>query len=149
MMAKAGPPSVLTRVFTGIKEVGPLFGAINTAIVGVGGAFPFWITTSPSLRSALVAGVLLGGVIGFVVTPYPFSQRTKKPKPYLIGLVTFVVFAFLLLMLVNPENQWAASIHDFLIVNPLAFNGAMFVFVGVIFFCATSIVCIIAKKANK
>lgn len=146
--AVSKPPSIFKKVLSGIKEVGPLFGSVNGAIVAVGGVIPIWVTPSPSLRATMTCGAIVGGAVGYFVTPYPWSRKNKDPLNYAIGFGIGLLVALTLLMVTNPANEWAGAIHDFFMTNIATLYALMLVTVTAMFFCATSFICVIAKKAK-
>jgi len=139
------------KIVARYKEIGPIRSGLSAAITAAGGASPLWLTESRRLRVFIVAGVAIGAVAGYLLSPF---GAVRKPKTILYGSLLTLGFLGILgqFVTVNPANQWQSSVmqslQDFSMTNPEFFNTSMAVLYGAVIYSVVTLICIAARKGN-
>lgn len=135
-----------------VKEIGGLRTTLSSLIVAGSSAGAPWLHTSKTLRITIIAGLVFGGILGYLLVPLA-NQRSPRIRKYLGWFAACVVLLLFLLVAINAENGFEnvvmRSIHEFLLYNMFMINILAIAFTGGASFCIVSLVCIAGRKDAK
>lgn len=135
-----------------VKEIGGLRTTLSSLIVAGSSAAAPWLHSSKTLRITIVAGLVFGGILGYLLVPLA-NQRSPRIEKYILWAAVCTFLFLFLLVAINPanrfENVFMRTIQDFLMYNMVVINVLAILLAGGASFCIVSLVCVAAGRNER